>query len=100
MVNIVKSIEMSRKTILVLSNNFARSKWAEMEMSLAQNKLLTTRRYVLHVLEGLQVLHISVGHQLAFRTFTLTLSIGTTPLEVLGSFIHWKHAEHFVFTSH
>ena len=61
--NIVNSIEKSRKTVLVLSNSFARSKWGDMEMSLAQNKLLTTRRYggsfgFLAILYRLIVFHI------------------------------------------
>ena len=51
--NIVNSIDRSRKTVLVLSNSFARSKWADMEMSLAQHKHLTRRWYVLHVPEEL-----------------------------------------------
>ena len=36
--NIIDSIEKSRKTVLVLSNAFARSYWCELEMSMAQHK--------------------------------------------------------------
>ena len=45
--NIIESIENSRKTVLVLSNNFAQSEWCQLEMSMAQHKLLTSRKDVL-----------------------------------------------------
>ena len=45
--NIIDSIEDSHKTILVLSNHFAQSQWCELEMSMAQHKLLTSQKDVL-----------------------------------------------------
>ena len=45
--NIVDSIENSHKTILVLSNHFAQSQWCELELSMAQHKLLTSHKDVL-----------------------------------------------------
>ena len=45
--NIVDSIENSLKTILVLSNHFAQSQWCELELSMAQHKLLTSHKDVL-----------------------------------------------------
>ncbi len=38
--NIMDSIEQSRKTVLVLSNHFARSQWCQFEMTMAQHKLV------------------------------------------------------------
>ena len=37
--NIMDSIERSRKTVLVLSNDFAQSHWCELELAMAQHKL-------------------------------------------------------------
>ena len=48
--NIVDSIENSHKTILVLSNHFAQSQWCELELSMAQHKLLTSHKDVLILL--------------------------------------------------
>ena len=45
--NIIDSIENSHKTILILSNHFVQSQWCELEMSMAQHKLLTTQKDVL-----------------------------------------------------
>ena len=45
--NIMDSIENSHKTILILSNHFAQSQWCELEMSMAQHKLLTSQKDVL-----------------------------------------------------
>ena len=45
--NIIDSIENSHKTILVLSNHFAQSQWCELELSMAQHKLLTSHKDVL-----------------------------------------------------
>ena len=45
--NIIDSIENSHKTILILSNHFAQSQWCELEMSMAQHKLLTSQKDVL-----------------------------------------------------
>ncbi|XP_064628771.1 toll-like receptor 6 [Lineus longissimus] len=45
--NIIMSIDQSRKTILVLSDNFAKSQWCQLEMSLAQHKLFEDNRDVL-----------------------------------------------------
>ena len=42
--SIVESIQRSRKTVLVLSNHFAKSVWCEIEMSMAQHQLFQ-RRY-------------------------------------------------------
>ncbi|ESP00048.1 hypothetical protein LOTGIDRAFT_158275 [Lottia gigantea] len=38
--NIVESIENSRRVLIVLSNNFARSEWCQFEMTLAQKHVL------------------------------------------------------------
>ena len=42
--NIVNSIAASRKVVLILSNNFARSQWCQMEMTMAQHRLMDERR--------------------------------------------------------
>ncbi|ESO86639.1 hypothetical protein LOTGIDRAFT_99628, partial [Lottia gigantea] len=38
--NIVESIENSRRVLIILSNNFARSEWCQFEMTLAQKHVL------------------------------------------------------------
>ena len=43
--NIIDSMEKSRKTVLVLSNAFARSYWCELEMAITQQKILTSQRF-------------------------------------------------------
>ena len=45
--NILESIENSNKTILVISNRFAQSEWCQLELHMAQHKVLTSRRDVL-----------------------------------------------------
>ena len=45
--NILNSIKKSRKTVLVLSNAYARSYWCELEMAIAQQKILTSQRFVI-----------------------------------------------------
>ena len=45
--NIIDSIENSHKTILILSNHFVQSQWCQLEMSMAQHKLLTSQKDVL-----------------------------------------------------
>ena len=45
--NIMDSIENSHKTILILSNHFVQSQWCQLEMSMAQHKLLTSQKDVL-----------------------------------------------------
>ncbi|KAK2139700.1 hypothetical protein LSH36_1651g00016 [Paralvinella palmiformis] len=54
--NIVQSIESSRKTLLVVSNAFAASQWCQLEMTLAQHRLLAEDRnaLVLVLLEGIE----------------------------------------------
>ena len=48
--NIVQSIEMSRKTILVVTNKFAQSRWCQLEASLAQHAHLSDGRDVIVML--------------------------------------------------
>ena len=45
--NIVESIEMSRKTILLLTNKFAQSRWCQLETALAQDAYLNDNRDVI-----------------------------------------------------
>ncbi len=45
--NIIDSIEESRRTVLVLSNNFARSQWCDFEMTMAQHKLIDANLNIL-----------------------------------------------------
>ena len=45
--NIVQSIESSRKTLLVVSNAFAISQWCQLELTLAQHRLLEDDRNAL-----------------------------------------------------
>ena len=45
--NIIDSIGNSHKTILILSNNFVQSQWSELEVGMAQHKLLTSQKDVL-----------------------------------------------------
>ena len=47
--NITDSIEKSRKTVLILSNAFARSYWCELELTMAQHKLLTSHRFATQI---------------------------------------------------
>ena len=42
--NIVESIEKSRKVIVVLSNSFAKSRWCQIELAMANNRCLGHRR--------------------------------------------------------
>ncbi|KAI0220993.1 hypothetical protein LSAT2_027566 [Lamellibrachia satsuma] len=42
--NIVESIEKSRKVIVVLSNSFAKSRWCQIELAMANNRCLGNRR--------------------------------------------------------
>ena len=37
--NIIESVERSRKTVIVVSKNFAKSHWCDMEMTMAQHKI-------------------------------------------------------------
>ena len=54
--NIVQSIESSRKTLLVVSNAFAISQWCQLELTLAQHRLLEEDRnaMILVLLEPLK----------------------------------------------
>ena len=54
--NIVQSIESSRKTLLVVSNAFAISQWCQLELTLAQHRLLEDDRnaMILVLLEPLK----------------------------------------------
>ncbi|XP_064643285.1 toll-like receptor 2 [Lineus longissimus] len=45
--NIVKCIDRSRKTLLILSDDFAKSQWCQLELSVAQHKLFYDDRDVL-----------------------------------------------------
>ena len=71
--NIIESIESSRKTVLVLSNNFAKSEWCQLEMSMAQHKLLTTRKDVLVLVmkENIDDVHMSrnLRHLISTQTY-------------------------------
>ena len=53
--NIVESIEASRKVIIVLSNNFAQSRWCQVELAMASNRRLSNWRnsLVLVLLEAI-----------------------------------------------
>ncbi len=42
--NIIESIESSRRTVLVVSNDFARSEWCQLEMALAHTNMLQMHR--------------------------------------------------------
>jgi hypothetical protein len=59
--NIINSIEESRRTVLILSNHFARSQWCDFEMSMAQHKLIDENLdiLVLILLEDIQPEHLS-----------------------------------------
>ena len=71
--NIIESIESSRKTVLVLSNNFAQSEWCQLEMSMAQHKLLTSRKDVLVLVmkENIDDVHMSrtLRHLVSTQTY-------------------------------
>ena len=41
--NITDSIEKSRRTVLVLSNAYAQSHWCELELAMAQHKILAKK---------------------------------------------------------
>ena len=76
--NVVDSIENSRKTVLIVSNAFARSQWCHFEMTMAQSRLIRDDRdsLVLVVLEEIaeQYLTTRLRLQLARRTYVEWIS--------------------------
>lgn len=76
--NIVQKIQMSRKIILILSNNFAKSRWCQFETMMAQNRLIE---------EGGSVLLLVMLEDLKPRNISNSLHV----LLKSTTFIEWKN---------
>jgi toll-like receptor 13 len=71
--NIINSVKASRKVLLVLSNEFAKSQWCQDELAMAYYYLLEQRRdgLVVVLLEGIKDNNMSslLRHLLTSRTY-------------------------------
>ncbi|KAJ8297664.1 hypothetical protein KUTeg_024195 [Tegillarca granosa] len=76
--NIVQKIQISRKIILILSNNFAKSHWCQFETMVAQNRLIE---------EGGSVLLLVMLEDLKARNISNSLHV----LLKSTTFIEWKN---------
>ena len=87
--NIVDSIEKSRKTVLIVSNAFARSQWCHFELTMEQSRLIRDDRdsLILVVLEEIaeQYLTTRLRLQLARRTY-----VEWTPDSAVGQQLFWE----------
>ncbi|XP_061188702.1 toll-like receptor 4 [Saccostrea echinata] len=70
--NIVNSIQKSRKVIVILSNSFARSKWCDFELIIAQNRLILEQNNLLVVIliEKIEPKNITNSLRLILSTVT------------------------------
>jgi hypothetical protein len=70
-VSIVDKMAQSRKIILVLSNNFARSQWCQFEMLMAQRRDIEDRNIlVLIILEDIRGRHVTPALRVLLTTVT------------------------------
>ncbi|XP_055957945.1 toll-like receptor 4 [Patella vulgata] len=70
--NIVQHMEDSRKVLVILSNDFARSKWCQFEMSLAQKLVIDTsiESIVVVLLEDIEAVNMSKPLNALLKTTT------------------------------
>ncbi|XP_055957946.1 toll-like receptor 2, partial [Patella vulgata] len=70
--NILQHMENSRKVLVVLSNDFARSKWCQFEMSLAQKLVIDTsiESIVVVLLEDIEAVNMSKPLNALLKTTT------------------------------
>ncbi|XP_050411167.1 toll-like receptor 13 [Patella vulgata] len=70
--NIVQHMENSRKVLVVLSNDFARSKWCQFEMSLAQKLVIdrSIESIVVVLLEDIEAVNMSKSLNALLKTTT------------------------------
>ncbi|XP_050409731.1 toll-like receptor 2 [Patella vulgata] len=70
--NIVQHMESSRKVLVVLSNDFARSKWCQFEMSLAQKLVIdrSIESIVVVLLEDIETVNMSKSLNALLKTTT------------------------------
>ncbi|XP_055958050.1 toll-like receptor 4 [Patella vulgata] len=70
--NIVQHMESSRKVLVVLSNDFARSKWCQFEMSLAQKLVIdrSIESVVVVLLEDIEAVNMSKSLNALLKTTT------------------------------
>ncbi|XP_013383996.1 toll-like receptor 13 [Lingula anatina] len=89
--NIVDGIDVSRKTILVLSNNFAQSQWCQLEMTMAQHKLFDENKdiLVLILLEDIKPENLSNRLTLLLRKQTYI----EWPSEEEGQELFWERVK-------
>ena len=86
--NIVQSIESSRKTLLVVSNAFAISQWCQLELTLAQHRLLEDDRnaLILVILEPLK--HENITPRMSLQMKRQTYMTWTE--DPVGQALFWK----------
>ncbi|XP_023930402.1 toll-like receptor 13 [Lingula anatina] len=89
--NIVDALEVSRKAILVLSNNFAQSQWCQLEMTMAQHKLFDENKdiLVLILLEDIKPENLSNRLTLLLRKQTYI----EWPREEEGQELFWERVK-------
>ncbi|XP_064620508.1 toll-like receptor 13 [Lineus longissimus] len=87
--NIIMSIDESRKTILVLSDNFAKSQWCQLEMSLAQHKLFEDNRDVLILIRLGEVAEENMTRTM--RMLMRTKTYITWPQNEEGIDLFWRN---------
>ncbi|XP_013415453.1 toll-like receptor 13 [Lingula anatina] len=89
--NIVDGIDVSRKTILVLSNNFAQSQWCQLELTMAQHKLFDENKdiLVLILLEDIKPENLSNRLTLLLRKQTYI----EWPSEEEGQDLFWERVK-------
>ncbi|XP_055957643.1 toll-like receptor 2 [Patella vulgata] len=70
--NIVQHMENSRKVLVVLSNNFAKSKWCQFEMSLAQKLVIdrSIESIVVVLLQDIEAVNMSKSLNALLKTTT------------------------------
>ena len=70
--NVVSSVQSSRKTVLVVSNSFARSDWCHVELTMAQSRLYQDERdnLVIILLESLDYRYVNprLRYEMSQRT--------------------------------
>jgi Leucine-rich repeat (LRR) protein len=87
--NIITSIDESRKTVLVVSDDFAQSQWCQLEMSLAQHKLFEEHRDVLILIRLGEVAEENISRTM--RMLMRTKTYITWPEGQEGLDLFWKN---------
>ncbi|KAK3100252.1 hypothetical protein FSP39_016946 [Pinctada imbricata] len=70
--NIVENMNKSRKVIVILSNNFAKSRWCDFELMIAQRRLLSERGDILILIlyKDIDFRHMSSSLRMLLTTMT------------------------------